>query len=91
MEGLPGGTGEGVEEQDKEGKKPSKGVISDQAPGEQLHPDPAGERTLDVSYPWEFRGGGTRLPHSSTSWLLAKGWESKLLGTSLQGKGDPSN
>ena len=28
MEGLPGGTGEGVEEQDKEGKKPSKGVIS---------------------------------------------------------------
>ena len=34
MEGLPGGTGEGVEEQDKEGKKPSKGVISDQAPGE---------------------------------------------------------
>ena len=33
-EGLPGGTGEGEEEQDKEGKKPSKGVISDQAPGE---------------------------------------------------------
>ena len=90
-EGLPGGTGEGVEEQDKEGKKPSKGVISDQAPGEELHPDPTGEQMLDVSYPWEFRGGGTQLPHSSPSWLLAKGWESELLGTYLQGKRDPSN
>lgn len=33
LEGLPGGTSEGVEKHDKEGKKPSKGVISDQVPG----------------------------------------------------------